>query len=29
MSGLVISNDKAIGLGRCERWVVDIAPLKI
>jgi hypothetical protein len=29
MSSLAISNDRAIGLGRCERWVIDIAPLRI
>src|ERR1700730_4411047 len=29
MSSLSISGDKAIGLGRCARWVIDIAPLRI
>ena len=29
MSSLSISGDKAIGLGHCARWVIDIAPLRI
>jgi hypothetical protein len=29
MSSLAMSSDRAIGLGRCARWVIDIAPLRI
>jgi hypothetical protein len=29
MTSLAISNDRAIGLGRRERWVTDIAPLRL
>ena len=29
MSSLAMSSDRAIGLGRCARWVIDIELLRI